>query len=106
VGSSRFVLGGLLCPDSPLFCGEGSCVLPHSPTTPPPPHPRRYAMLVDDGAVKQINMEEGGAFTISGGWACRATLGSATLTLGSAAHVDCLKRSSTGALPCSILLSP
>jgi peroxiredoxin len=26
---------------------------------------RRYAMLVDDGAVKAINLEEGGAFTVS-----------------------------------------
>ncbi|EFN59443.1 hypothetical protein CHLNCDRAFT_29579 [Chlorella variabilis] len=27
---------------------------------------RRYAMLVDDGTVKKLNMEEGGAFTVSG----------------------------------------
>ncbi|PRW58080.1 Peroxiredoxin- chloroplastic [Chlorella sorokiniana] len=27
---------------------------------------RRYAMLVDDGAVKVLNLEEGGAFTVSG----------------------------------------
>ncbi|KAH7618129.1 hypothetical protein Ndes2526B_g07040 [Nannochloris sp. 'desiccata'] len=26
---------------------------------------RRYAMLVDDGAVKVLNLEEGGAFTVS-----------------------------------------
>ena len=26
---------------------------------------RRYAMLVDDGVVKALNMEEGGAFTVS-----------------------------------------
>ncbi len=26
---------------------------------------RRYAMLVDDGTVKTINLEEGGAFTVS-----------------------------------------
>lgn len=26
---------------------------------------RRYAMLVDDGAVKELNLEEGGAFTVS-----------------------------------------
>ena len=26
---------------------------------------RRYAMLVDDGAVKALNLEEGGAFTVS-----------------------------------------
>ncbi len=26
---------------------------------------RRYAMLVDDGVVKTLNLEEGGAFTIS-----------------------------------------
>ncbi|KAI7835532.1 hypothetical protein COHA_010578 [Chlorella ohadii] len=27
---------------------------------------RRYAMLVDDGTVKVLNLEEGGAFTVSG----------------------------------------
>ncbi len=27
---------------------------------------RRYAMLVDDGVVKVLNLEEGGAFTFSG----------------------------------------
>ena len=27
---------------------------------------RRYAMLVDDGVVKVLNVEEGGAFTFSG----------------------------------------
>ena len=27
---------------------------------------RRYAMLVDDGTVKLCNLEEGGAFTVSG----------------------------------------
>ncbi|GJS54875.1 peroxiredoxin-2E-2, chloroplastic-like protein [Tanacetum coccineum] len=27
---------------------------------------RRYAMLVDDGVVKVLNLEEGGAFTNSG----------------------------------------
>lgn len=27
---------------------------------------RRYSMLADNGTVKQLNMEEGGAFTISG----------------------------------------
>ncbi|CAM6121815.1 unnamed protein product [Calypogeia fissa] len=27
---------------------------------------RRYSMLVDDGVVKQLNLEEGGAFSISG----------------------------------------
>lgn len=27
---------------------------------------RRYSMLVDDGTVKVLNMEEGGAFTVSG----------------------------------------
>ncbi|KAK9819915.1 hypothetical protein WJX72_003931 [[Myrmecia] bisecta] len=26
---------------------------------------RRYAMLVDDGVVKELNLEEGGAFTVS-----------------------------------------
>jgi peroxiredoxin len=26
---------------------------------------RRYAMLVDDGSVKELNLEEGGAFTVS-----------------------------------------
>ena len=26
---------------------------------------RRYAMLIDDGAVKVLNLEEGGAFTVS-----------------------------------------
>ena len=26
---------------------------------------RRYAMLVDDGVVKVLNLEEGGAFTVS-----------------------------------------
>eukprot|EP00891_Asterochloris_glomerata_P001900 jgi/Astpho2/1900/e_gw1.00038.296.1_t len=26
---------------------------------------RRYAMLIDDGAVKDLNLEEGGAFTVS-----------------------------------------
>lgn len=26
---------------------------------------RRYAMLLDDGAVKELNLEEGGAFTVS-----------------------------------------
>jgi len=26
---------------------------------------RRYAMLVDDGTVKELNLEEGGAFTVS-----------------------------------------
>ncbi len=26
---------------------------------------RRYAMLVEDGVVKMLNLEEGGAFTVS-----------------------------------------
>ena len=26
---------------------------------------RRYAMYVDDGVVKDLNLEEGGAFTVS-----------------------------------------
>ena len=26
---------------------------------------RRYAMLLDDGVVKVLNLEEGGAFTVS-----------------------------------------
>lgn len=28
---------------------------------------RRYAMLLEDGVVKVLNLEEGGAFTSSGG---------------------------------------
>ena len=27
---------------------------------------RRYSMLIDDGEVKVLNLEEGGAFTMSG----------------------------------------
>jgi hypothetical protein len=35
---------------------------------------RRYAMLVDDGVVKVLNMEEGGAFTVSSAEDIIATL--------------------------------
>jgi len=35
---------------------------------------RRYAMLLDDGVVKTLNLEEGGAFTVSGADDILATL--------------------------------
>lgn len=38
----------------------------HPPHAPRLSRTRRYAMLVDDGAVKVVNLEEGGAFTVSG----------------------------------------
>ena len=41
----------------------------------PPPMGCRYAMLVDDGTVVVANMEEGGAFTISGADDILAALG-------------------------------
>ena len=37
---------------------------PHPPTH-PPPRACRYALLADDGVVKVLNLEEGGAFTVS-----------------------------------------
>ena len=39
------------------------------------PHTRRYAMLVDDMVVKVLNLEEGGAFTISSAETILAALG-------------------------------